>query len=206
MDAIVAIARAHDLLIIEDCAHAIESTYRGTPAGTMGDFGCFSFYATKNLCTGEGGMIITESESRAARIKTLALHGMTKDAWKRFSDSGYRHYQVVEAGFKYNMMDLQAAIGLHQLKRPEQNWFRRAAVWSQYQEAFGDVPMILPTEPDAGSRHAHHLYTVRVDEATSGRSRDAFLEAMTARGIGVGVHYVSLPEQPFYQQRFGRLT
>ena len=203
MDAIVAIARAHDLLIIEDCAHAIESTYRGTPAGTMGDFGCFSFYATKNLCTGEGGMIITESESRAARIKTLALHGMTKDAWKRFSDSGYRHYQVVEAGFKYNMMDLQAAIGLHQLERLHQNWFRRASVWDRYQEAFADLPVTLPAPPEDDSVHAHHLFTMLIDERVTGVSRDRFLELMTDRGIGVGVHYVSIPEHPYYQERFG---
>ncbi|HBG30125.1 MAG TPA: UDP-4-amino-4,6-dideoxy-N-acetyl-beta-L-altrosamine transaminase, partial [Gammaproteobacteria bacterium] len=108
MGALMALAEHHDLRVIEDCAHAIESRYDGRPVGTIGDFGCFSFYVTKNVVTGEGGMILTRRTEDAARLKTLALHGMSHDAWRRFSDSGYRHYQVVECGFKYNMMDLQA--------------------------------------------------------------------------------------------------
>ena len=119
MDAIMAIANERGLQVIEDCAHAIETTYHGQHAGTFGDFGCFSFYVTKNVVTGEGGMILAKTEETASRLKTLALHGMSKDAWKRFSDSGYQHYQVVESGFKYNMMDIQAAIGIHQLNRVE---------------------------------------------------------------------------------------
>lgn len=122
MDEICRLAKTYDLKVIEDCAHAIETVYKGKKAGTFGDFGAFSFYVTKNVVTGEGGMVIADDEEKAARIKTLALHGMTKDAWKRFSDEGYKHYQVVEAGFKYNMMDLQAAIGIHQLRRIEKNW------------------------------------------------------------------------------------
>jgi len=203
MDAIGAIARAHDLLVIEDCAHAIESTWRGRQAGTIGDFGCFSFYATKNVCTGEGGMVLTRREEDASRIKTLALHGMTKDAWRRFSDSGYRHYQVVEAGFKANMMDLQAALGLHQLARIEENWFRRAAIWGRYQESLSSLPLGRPPEPEAGNRHAHHLYTLLVEESKAGMPRDAFLEELTKRGIGAGVHYLSIAEHPYYRERFG---
>lgn len=203
MDAIMAIAAKHRLLVIEDCAHAIETTYHGRKAGTFGDFGCFSFYATKNVVTGEGGMIVGRDESRIARAKVLALHGMSKDAWHRFGDEGYKHYQVVEAGFKYNMMDLQAAIGIHQLARVERNWRRREEIWNRYKDAFSDLPIGLPAAAAANTRHAHHLFTVMIDEARCGISRDAFLDAMNARRIGTGVHYLSVPEHPYYQQRYG---
>ncbi|NJD05680.1 MAG: DegT/DnrJ/EryC1/StrS family aminotransferase [Methylococcaceae bacterium] len=199
MDRILAIAAKYDLKIIEDCAHAIETEYHGQKAGTFGDFGCFSFYVTKNVVTGEGGMVIGKSDNDIGRIKVLALHGMSKDAWKRFGDEGYKHYQVVECGYKYNMTDLQAALGIHQLARVEFNWLRREAVWRRYQEAFADLPARIPAEPEADTRHAYHLYTILLDDAQAGISRDAFLTAMTARKIGVGVHYLSLPEHPYYQ-------
>jgi dTDP-4-amino-4,6-dideoxygalactose transaminase len=169
----------------------------------LGDFGCFSFYVTKNIVTGEGGMVLTRNEQDAARIKTLALHGMSKDAWKRFGDEGYKHYFVTECGFKYNMMDLQAAIGIHQLKRIESYHQRRAEIWRRYDEAFSDLPITLPSSPESQSRHALHLYTILVDEARCGVSRDAFLGAMTRASIGVGVHYLSIPEHPYYRERFG---
>jgi len=203
MGAFVALAERYDLRVIEDCAHAIESTYDGRPVGTFGDFGCFSFYVTKNVVTGEGGMILARRAEDAARLKTLALHGMSHDAWRRFSDSGYRHYQVVECGFKYNMMDLQAAIGLHQLARVEASWQRRCAIWARYQDAFADLPVTRPAAPEPRSRHAHHLYTLLIDAARCGRARDDFLTHMTAQRIGVGVHYLSLPEHPYYQDRLG---
>jgi len=203
MGALMTLAERHDLRVIEDCAHAIESTHHGQAVGTFGDFGCFSFYVTKNVVTGEGGMILARRAEDAARLKTLALHGMSHDAWKRFSDSGYRHYQVVECGFKYNMMDLQAAIGLHQLARVEASWQRRRVIWARYQDAFADLPVTRPAEPDPRSRHAHHLYTLLIDERRCGRTRDEFLAHMTAQRIGVGVHYLSLPEHPYYQDRLG---
>jgi len=203
MDALLNIARRHDLKLIEDCAHAIETEYHGRPAGTFGDYGCFSFYVTKNIVTGEGGMVLAREESAAARIKVLALHGMTKDAWKRFSDAGYKHYEVVDAGFKYNMMDLQAAIGIHQLKRIEPYWLRRREIWRTYNEAFAGLPITLPADPEPDTRHAYHLYTILIDEKRARLSRDQFLDAMTAQNIGIGVHYRSLPEHTFYQQTFG---
>jgi dTDP-4-amino-4,6-dideoxygalactose transaminase len=203
MDAIQAIARKHGLLIIEDCAHAIETEYHGHRVGTLGDFGCFSFYATKNVATGEGGMILGRNHELMARAKILALHGMDKDAWHRYSDKGYQHYQVVECGFKYNMMDLQAAIGIHQLARVEANWLRRLAVWERYQQAFANCPIGLPAEPDADTRHALHLYTVQIEQSRCGITRDAFLDAMNTRGVGTGVHFLSVPEHPYYQKRFG---
>jgi len=203
MDALGTLAARHGLLVIEDCAHALETEWRGRKAGQFGDFGCFSFYATKNITTGEGGMVIARSEEDLARIKVLALHGMSKDAWKRFSDEGYKHYQCVELGFKYNMMDLQAAIGLHQLPRIERWWQRREQIWQRYEREFAGLPVARPLAPEPGTRHAYHLYTLLVDERECGIARDQFLERMTAEGIGVGVHYLAIPEHPYYQERFG---
>jgi dTDP-4-amino-4,6-dideoxygalactose transaminase len=203
MDAIEAIAAEYGLAVIEDCAHAIETEYRGRKAGTMGDLGCFSFYATKNVTTGEGGMVLSRRRELAERIRTLALHGMSKDAWARFSDKGFKHYQVVEAGFKYNMMDLQAAIGIHQLRRVERCWERRREIWRRYQEAFQDLPLRTPAAEEPGTRHAYHLYTILWDETVTGMSRDEFLDVLTENRIGVGVHYRSIPEHPYYQQAFG---
>ena len=203
MDALMAIAKKHNLMVIEDCAHAIETEYHGKKAGLFGEFGCFSFYVTKNVITGEGGIVVAKDDEKAARIKVLALHGMSKDAWKRFSDSGWVHYQVIEAGFKYNMMDIQAALGIHQLKRVEKNWRRREDIWKRYNAAFRDLPIATPADPESDTRHAYHLYTIMVDEARCGISRDSFLSAIQKEGIGVGVHYLSIPEHPYYQQTFG---
>jgi dTDP-4-amino-4,6-dideoxygalactose transaminase len=203
MDALAAIAQQHGLMIIEDCAHAVETTYKGRQAGTFGTFGCFSFYVTKNMTTGEGGMILTTDEKHADRLKILALHGMSKDAWRRFSDDGYKHYYVVECGYKYNMMDIQAAIGIHQLRRIEKNWERRQEIWATYQNEFAGLPVGLPAQPDDGTRHAYHLYTVLIDPERTNLTRDQFIADMTTENIGVGVHYQSIPVHPYYQERFG---
>lgn len=203
MDALMQIAERHGLAVVEDCAHAVETEYHGRKAGTFGDFGCFSFYATKNVVTGEGGMVLARNKEDADRIRTLALHGLSADAWKRFGAEGYKHYHVVEPGWKYNMMDLQAALGIHQLARVEENWLRRQEIWQRYDEALKDLPVTTPVEPESGTRHACHLFTLLVDETEAGISRDDFLEAMTAQGVGVGVHYLSIPEHPYYQERFG---
>lgn len=203
MGRIMEIAERHHLTVIEDCAHAIETEYHGRKAGTFGDFGCFSFYVTKNMVTGEGGMILGRDDARVARARVLALHGMSKDAWHRFGDAGYKHYQVVDCGFKYNMMDLQAAIGIHQLARLERNWMRRQELWNRYQLEFADLPLGLPADPAEHTRHGHHLYTVMIDADRCGVSRDEFLDRMNVRRIGTGVHYLSIPEHPIYQQTFG---
>lgn len=203
MAPIMDIARQYDLLVIEDCAHAVESEYHGQKAGRFGDMGCFSFYATKNVVTGEGGMVITDDDRLAGCIKVLGLHGMSKDAWSRFSDEGYKHYQVIQAGFKYNMMDLQAALGIHQLKRVDQYWRRREAIWQKYQAAFQELPCILPAVPEPDTRHAYHLYTPLLEIDKLGKSRDWVLNALTAENIGVGVHYVPVHLHPFYRKTYG---
>ena len=194
----MAIASKHNLIVIEDCAHAIGKEFHGQNAGTFGDFGCENFYVTKTVGTGEGGMILGRSEARVARARMPALHGMSKDARHRFSDQGYKHYQVVECGFKYNMMDLQAAIGLHQLARVEENWQRRRELWRGYDNGFTELPITFPIPPEADTRHGYHLHSVMIDPTRCGISRDAFLDAMNAAGIGTGVHYQAVPERPYH--------
>jgi dTDP-4-amino-4,6-dideoxygalactose transaminase len=203
MDAIMNIAENSNLKVVEDCAHAIETEYHGKKAGNFGDLGCFSFYVTKNIITGEGGMAITNSEDYADKIKILALHGMSKDAWGRFSDSGYKHYQVLYTGYKYNMMDIQAAIGIHQLPRIDKYWKRREEIWDRYNEAFKDLPVFTPAPVEADTRHAYHLYTLLLDIDNLKITRDGFLDEMTKQNIGVGVHYIALHLHPHYQKRFG---
>jgi len=203
MDAITDIAQRYKLSLIEDCAHAVEAEYHSRPVGTFGDFGCYSFYVTKNVVTGEGGMIITPHSVAAGRIKNLALHGMSKDAWRRFDDEGYKHYKVVAAGFKYNMMDLQAAIGIHQLERVESNWKRRQDIWNIYNNSISSLPITTPADPEPDTRHSYHLYTILIDGKSSTITRDKFLEEMTKSNIGVGVHYLSIPEHPFYRKSYG---
>ncbi len=206
MKKIMSLARENSLQVIEDCAHAIESEYEGVPCGLFGDLSCFSFYVTKNLVTGEGGMILTHNRDYAARIKVLALHGMSSDAWRRFSDSGYKHYMVTECGFKYNMTDLQAALGLHQLQKVSRNWARRKWIWDYYQTNLNDLPIILPAEIETNMKHGLHLYTVQVDPERSGITRDDFLQKMHEQGIGTGVHYLSIPEHDYYRERYGWTT
>ncbi len=203
MDAIMEIARRYDLMVIEDCAHAIESEYHGIKAGCFGDIGCFSFYVTKNITTGEGGMVISDDDRIASRVKMLGLHGMSKDAWSRFSDKGYRHYEVIQGGFKYNMMDIQAAMGIHQLRRLWEYWHKREKIWNTYNEAFKDLPCFLPPKPQPDSIHAYHLYTPLVDIDKLGKSRDWVLDALTGENIGVGVHYVPIHLHPYYRKMFG---
>ena len=148
MDRIMGIAKKHNLLVIEDAAHAIEAQYQGKKIGTIGDMTVFSFYVTKNLVTGEGGMVTTDNDEYAEKIQTYGLHGMSKGAWRRYSDEGFKHYQIIFPGFKYNMMDLQAALGIHQLKRLEAGLARREELWKRYDEAFKDLPVVTPAPPE----------------------------------------------------------
>ena len=203
MDRITDIARRHNLIIIEDAAHALEAIYHGRKIGTIGDLTVFSFYVTKNLVTGEGGMITTANDSYAEMIQTYGLHGMSKGAWKRYSDEGFKHYRIVYPGFKYNMMDIQAALGIHQIVKVGDYLKRREAIWQRYDDAFKHLPLDLPPPPEAHSTHARHLYTilVRLEELTA--SRDTIQQALHAENIGTGIHFISLPLQPYYVERFG---
>ncbi len=203
MENIMQLANDHSLNVIEDCAHAIETTFEDKHAGTFGDFGCFSFYATKNLVTGEGGMLIAKDEAKLKQIKKIALHGMSLDAWDRFSEGGFKHYDVVAPGFKYNMTDIQAALGIHQLARIEENWLKRQKIWKLYSESFSDLPIDLPSNKvNANSKHAHHLYTILIrDDAPV--NRDEFILRMQENNIGTGVHYRSIPGFSYYQDNFG---
>ncbi len=203
MDAITDLADKHNLIVIEDCAHAIEAEWYGKPVGTFGDYGCFSFYVTKNVVTGEGGMVLAKTPEKIAKIKVLSLHGMSKDAWHRFGDEGYKHYFVTEPGFKYNMMDLQAAIGIHQLDRIEENWRKRENLWQIYCQELADLPIYLPPEPKGGCKHGFHLFTIQIDDRELNFDRDSFLNKMTFHNVGVGVHYLCIAEHPYYQEVYG---
>lgn len=203
MDPILAIARKHNLIVIEDAAHAIESEYRGRKVGTIGDLACFSFYVTKNVVTGEGGMITTDDDEYALKIQQYALHGLSKGAWKRYYDKEFRHYEVVVPGYKYNMMDIQAALGLHQLARVEENLKRREEIRAYYDKQFSDLPVIIPHSPQENTRHARHLYTLLVDLKHLRVNRDTIQSALFHENIGTGIHYVSLHLHPFYKQTYG---
>jgi dTDP-4-amino-4,6-dideoxygalactose transaminase len=202
MNPIIDIARANNLSIISDAAHAIETRYRGSSIAKYGDLVCYSFYITKNLTTVEGGMVATDNAAWAETIKVFALHGMSADAWGRHSDEGYRHYQVVVPGYKYNLTDLQASFGLHQLKRIEDNLKRREEIWAAYNLGLAGLPLVLPPDPEDGHRHGRHLYAVRLKE-DAGLSRDDLIAALHKRNIGTGVHYRALHLHKYYAERYG---
>jgi dTDP-4-amino-4,6-dideoxygalactose transaminase len=202
MDAIGAIAKRHGLLVIEDAAHASEAAFRGRKIGSISSLSCFSFYVTKNMTTGEGGMVTTDDPELAKKIKVLGLHGLSADAWNRFSDKGYKHYDVVFPGFKYNLTDLAASIGLSQLPHLGEWLERRAVVWNRYDEAFRDLPLTRPLAPAADTVHARHLYTLLVNDDAR-VSRDDFLSQMHKRRVGTGVHYRALHTHPYYRERWG---
>lgn len=203
MDKIMVIAKKHNLKVVEDCAHAIESEYHGQKTGSIGDMGCFSFYVTKNIITGEGGMVTTNNEEYADKVKMYGLHGMSRDAWKRFSDEGFKHYQVIFPGFKYNMMDLQAALGIKQLEKINKYHKRREEIWNKYNKRLKKLPLILPKDPEPNTIHAYHLYTVLLDIDNVKLTRDDLLNALIKEKIGTGVHYTALHLHPYYQNTYG---
>lgn len=203
MEAIGAIADANRLAVVEDCAHAIEASIDGRHCGTFGALGCFSFYVTKNMTSVEGGMLIARSRETAARLRTLALHGLSADAWRRYSDEGFVHYQVEQPGFKYNLTDLAASIALVQLAKLESNWQRRRALWDFYLRELAALPLVLPPPVPAGVRHALHLFTCQIDPARTDVSRDALVQSLHELRIGTGVHYTALHLHSWYRKTFG---
>lgn len=203
MDAIMDIAEKHDLIVIEDAAHATEAVYQNRKIGTIGHATVFSFYVTKNLVTGEGGMVTTNNEEWAHQIQIMGLHGLSHDAWQRYSSKGSTHYEVVCPGFKYNMMDLQAALGIHQIKRVEHYLKRREEIWKLYDENFIDMPVIIPAPVDTGDRHARHLYTLLIDIDALGISRDEVRKRLYQENIGTGIHFTALHLHKYYKDTFG---
>ena len=166
MDRIIKISKKHKIHLIEDYAHAIESTYRNKHTGTFGTFGCFSFYATKNLSIGEGGMLITDDKKLYQKARILSLHGMDKAAWNRYGKNGYRHYDVSEIGYKYNLMDLLSSIGIQQLKQININHKIREKVWKQYDKSFKKSNFRIPSKYDKSIyKHAYHLYNIFLNKA-----------------------------------------
>lgn len=203
MEAIVRIARRHNLAVVEDAAHAIETQYHGEKVGNIGDLASFSFYATKNITTGEGGMLTTNRDDLAEKIRVLSLHGISADAWHRHGEGEYLHWDVIYPGYKYNMFDIQAALGIHQLKKIETFWQRRKRCVEIYNEAFKKVPEIQLLSEKENIKHAHHLYAIllKTEHLTAGR--DVVLQALSDAGIGVGVHFRALHLMSFYRQAFG---
>lgn len=203
MDKILQIAKKHNLYVIEDAAHALGAEYKGKKIGSISDLTCFSFYVTKNIVTGEGGMVTTDNKEFADKIRIYGLHGMSKDAWKRYSDSGYKHYEVVYPGFKYNMMDIQASIGIHQLKRIGKYDKLRKKIWDFYNKELKGLPLTLPSPDEPNIKHAMHLYTVLVDKEKAGIGRDQFMQELHLRGIGTGVHFNPVHLHKYYREKFG---
>jgi dTDP-4-amino-4,6-dideoxygalactose transaminase len=185
------------LALIEDAAHAIEATTAAGKVGVTADVTCFSFYSTKNVCTGEGGMLTTADAKVADRVRILAQHGLSRDAWKRFSDEGYRHYLALESGWKFNMMDIQAAMGIHQLARIEAMHAERERQWRAYLDELAGLPIGLPAPDASHGKHARHLFTLRID-ARTGFARDDFMARLHRQGVGTGIHYLPVTEHPAF--------
>jgi dTDP-4-amino-4,6-dideoxygalactose transaminase len=204
MDTLLALARRRGLKVVEDAAHALPSTCGGRLIGTLGsDATVFSFYANKTITTGEGGMVVTRDDALAQRIKVMRLHGISRDAFDRFTakvPSWY--YEIVAPGFKYNLTDIASALGIHQLRRAHEFQRQRARIAGWYALALAGLPLVLPPEAPGADLHSWHLYVVRLaDGVHSGR--DAFIEKLFAAGIGCSVHYIPLHLQPYWRDRYG---
>ena len=204
MDHIMSIAQRYGLKVVEDAAHAIPCTYQGKTIGCIGDAAVFSFYATKTLATGEGGMVTTDSDEIAQRIKTMRLHGISRDVWDRYTSKKPNwYYEVVAPGFKYNMPDLMAAIGIHQLRKVERFQKRRQAIAEQYNVGLAGLPLRLPHVAHPEDVHAWHLYAVQLNLEKMSITRDEFIERMAERGIGTSVHFIPLHIHPYWRDRYG---
>jgi dTDP-4-amino-4,6-dideoxygalactose transaminase len=204
MDRLAALRDRHGLLVIEDAAHAIGAEWHGRQIGSFGNVTAFSFYVTKNISTAEGGAILTDDPRIAAEVERLALHGLSLGAWQRFSDAGFRHYEVVRPGYKYNMTDIQAALGLHQLPKLDGWIARRAELWQRYDELLAGLPLETPPPPEPDTVHARHLYQVLLDRSAP-LTRDQLLDALATRQIGTGVHYRGVHLHPFYRDTYALL-
>lgn len=213
MDAICEIAEKHDLAIIEDAAHAFPAYYKGRMIGTSPvtasrrpldrHAACFSFYATKTITTAEGGMICTDNDDIADRCRIMALHGISRDAWKRYTAEGNWYYEIIAPGYKYNMTDVAAAMGLAQLSKAERMWQRRVEIAHRYSEAFRSEPALITPVNRHDCQHAWHLYQLRLNPGALTIDRAQFVQALKEMNIGVSVHFIPLHIHPYYRETYG---
>jgi perosamine synthetase len=203
MDQILAIAHDRGLRVIEDAAHALPARYNGKMVGSIGESTCFSFYATKNITTGEGGMLTTDNPEYAARARMMSLHGLSRDAWNRYSSEGSWYYEILSPGFKYNLTDIAAALGLAQLKKCDRFWKTRERYASLYHEGFRDLPEIACPHVSPNVQHAWHLYVIQLDLDRLRISRNEFIHRLQQAGIGCSVHFIPLHLHPYYAETFG---
>jgi dTDP-4-amino-4,6-dideoxygalactose transaminase len=203
MDGLRKLADRHGLFVIEDAAHAIEATYRGRKMGADSTAAAFSFYATKNITTGEGGLLATRRKDLAERAEILRLHGMSRDAWKRYGSEGFRHWDILLPGYKYNLSDVHAAIGLAQLPKLEKFWVERKRLCERYDLLLAGLPEVIRPVVRPDVRSAYHLYNIRVKVEQLRWTRDQVMAAIQAENIGVGVHFRALHLHPYYRDHFG---
>lgn len=202
MDKIHEIAKEYNLKVIEDAAHATEAWYKNKKIGNISDVTAFSFYATKNLSTAEGGMLTTNDDQLAEKLRVLSLHGLSKDAWKRYSNEGYKHYDVIYPGFKYNMTDIQSALGIEQLKKISEFGKIRNYHKDLYDSMLGDIPQIELIKEIDDIVHARHLYIVKLKTEKLKVTRDQFMNMMIAENIGVSVHFIAIHKHSYYKNTF----
>jgi dTDP-4-amino-4,6-dideoxygalactose transaminase len=203
MEQIQSIARTHGLHVIEDAAHALPARYQGKMVGGIADSTCFSFYATKNITTGEGGMVTTNNAEWAARIRMMSLHGLSRDAWNRYSAEGSWYYEILSPGFKYNLTDIAAALGLAQLKKCDRFWKTRERYATRYHEGFRDLPEIICPQAASHVQHAWHLYVIQLDLDRLRITRNEFVRQLQQAGIGCSVHFIPLHLHPYYRNMWG---
>ncbi|MBK9054028.1 MAG: DegT/DnrJ/EryC1/StrS family aminotransferase [Chloroflexi bacterium] len=203
LDAIRAVAQKHSLAVIEDAAHAFPTMYKGRMIGQISDFTCFSFYATKTITTGEGGMICTDNDAWAERCRIMALHGISKDAWKRYTAEGSWYYEIIAPGYKYNMTDVAAAMGLAQLRKATTMWQRRREIAQIYNQAFANHPALQTPTDRPDSQHAWHLYMLRLHPDQLPLDRAQFITQLKEKNIGSSVHFIPLHLHPYYRETYG---
>lgn len=202
LDAIHDVARRYGLPVIEDAAHAFPASYKGRTIGSLSQFTCFSFYATKTITTGEGGMICTDDDGWAERCRIMGLHGISKDAWKRYTAEGSWYYEIIAPGYKYNLTDIAAALGLAQLRKAERMQRRRYAIAQRYHQAFGALPELQLPADRADCQHAWHLYMLRLNLERLQIDRAAFVTELKRRQIGASVHFIPLHLHPYYREAY----
>lgn len=199
MKKLMKIVNKYKIKLIEDCAHAIETKYNSQHTGTFGSFGCFSFYPNKNITTGEGGMILTKNKSLLKKINPLVLHGLNKDAWKRFSVTKNINYDVSYPGYKFNMTDIQASIGIHQLSNISEKHRIRKKIWNIYLKELKNLPIILPIDADKISQHGYHLFPIVIPKKNK-KNRNKVIDIYFKNNIGVGIHYPAIPNFTYYKK------